>query len=132
MSQVYSSPYLTHVWFKDFPQTEQKNGSSGRTRTYNPPVNSLVRCRNFKNLAAQMITHGNVKNQAVTHSAILRDLYLTRVFSSQIRVTIARLPNGVFLYFVVKHSRLRKARPAAVRLEERIADCLFITIDRKG
>jgi len=35
----FRDPYLTHVWFRDFPQAEQKNGSSGRTRTYNPSVN---------------------------------------------------------------------------------------------
>ena len=39
------------------------NGSSGRTRTYNPSVNSPVRCRNFNELAAQMTSHGNFKNQ---------------------------------------------------------------------
>ena len=27
-----------------FVQAEQKNGSSGRTRTYNPPVNSRMLC----------------------------------------------------------------------------------------
>ena len=26
------------------PETEEKNGSSGRTRTYNPPVNSRMLC----------------------------------------------------------------------------------------
>ncbi len=39
-------------------QVPEKNGSSGRTRTYNPPVNSLVGCSNFNNIAAQMTTHG--------------------------------------------------------------------------
>ena len=58
----------------------EKIGSSGRTRTYNPPVNSPVRCRNFKNLAAQMTIHGNIKNHAVKRSAILCDPYLTHVF----------------------------------------------------
>ena len=61
------------------PQAEQKNGSSGRTRTYNPPVNSPVRCRNFKYLAAQMTTHGYLKNQAVMRSTMLSDPYLTHV-----------------------------------------------------
>ena len=37
------------------------NGSSGRTRTYNPPVNSPVRSSNFRNLAAQMTTHRSAK-----------------------------------------------------------------------
>jgi hypothetical protein len=32
------------------------NGSSGRTRTYNPSVNSGVKLRNINNLAAQMTT----------------------------------------------------------------------------
>ena len=37
----------------------EKIGSSGRTRTYNPPVNSLVRCSKSNDFAAQMTTHGN-------------------------------------------------------------------------
>ena len=65
------------------------NGSSGRTRTYNPPVNSLVRCRNFNDIAAQMTPHGNPKNQSVTEGGKLRDPYLTHVFSGQKRVTIS-------------------------------------------
>ena len=36
----------------------KKNGSSGRTRNYNPPVNSLVGCSKFNHFAAQMTTHG--------------------------------------------------------------------------
>jgi hypothetical protein len=35
----------------------EKNGSSGRTRTYNPPVNSLVGYSKFNNFAMQMTTH---------------------------------------------------------------------------
>ena len=37
-------PYLTHAGFGDSLYLEQKNGSSGRTRTYNPPVNSRMLC----------------------------------------------------------------------------------------
>src|SRR5664280_3337088 len=33
-------PYLTQIVFADSRQVQEKNGSSGRTRTYNPPVNS--------------------------------------------------------------------------------------------
>ena len=36
-------PYLTQVRFWDSLQATEKNGSSGRTRTYNPPVNSRFR-----------------------------------------------------------------------------------------
>jgi hypothetical protein len=39
--------------------TYRKNGSSGRTRTYNPPVNSLVGGSKSNNFAEQMTTHGN-------------------------------------------------------------------------
>ena len=42
-----------------------KNGSSGRTQTYNPPVNRLVRSSNFKDIAAQMTTHGSAKRLEV-------------------------------------------------------------------
>ena len=35
----------------------QRMHSSDRTRTYNPPVNSLVGCSKFNNFAAQMTTH---------------------------------------------------------------------------
>src|SRR5581483_5147133 len=37
-------PYLTQVRFWDSLQATEKNGSSGRTRTYNPPVNSRMLC----------------------------------------------------------------------------------------
>ena len=37
------------------------SGSSGRTRTYNPPVNSLAGCSKSNNFAAQMTTHGNTQ-----------------------------------------------------------------------
>jgi hypothetical protein len=47
------------------------NGSSGRTRTYNPPVNSLVRSSNFKNLATQMTTHGHAWTRKVTSNVTL-------------------------------------------------------------
>jgi hypothetical protein len=40
-----------------FLESNKKIGSSGRTRTYNPPVNSLVGCSKFNNFAAQMTTH---------------------------------------------------------------------------
>ena len=40
-------------------------GSSGRTRTYNPPVNSLVGFRNFNNFVAQMTTHEYTQIQAI-------------------------------------------------------------------
>ncbi len=33
-------PYLTQIVFADSLEVQEKNGSSGRTRTYNPPVNS--------------------------------------------------------------------------------------------
>jgi hypothetical protein len=37
-------PYLTHKPFGDSLQPAERNGSSGRTRTYNPPVNSRMLC----------------------------------------------------------------------------------------
>jgi integrase len=35
-------PYLTQMLLADLLQVQEKNGSSGRTRTYNPPVNSRM------------------------------------------------------------------------------------------
>ena len=49
----------------------EKIGSSGRTRTNNPPVNSLVRSRNFKNLATQMTTYGHAWTRKVTSNVTL-------------------------------------------------------------
>jgi len=43
----------------------ERNGSSGRTRTYNPPVNSLVALRRFNNLAAQMTTHEGTQTRTM-------------------------------------------------------------------
>jgi hypothetical protein len=43
----------------------KRNGSSGRTRTYNPPVNSLVVLRKFNSLAAQVTTHEGAPIQAI-------------------------------------------------------------------
>ena len=63
----------------------EKNGSSGRTRTYNPPVNSPVGCCQIRNLAAQMTIRGNPKNQPVTIGTFFRDPYLTHVLSVQMR-----------------------------------------------
>ena len=37
-------PYLSHEPFRNCLQPTEKNGSSGRTRTYNPPVNSRMLC----------------------------------------------------------------------------------------
>ena len=37
-------PYLTQIVFADSLEVCEKNGSSGRTRTYNPPVNSRMLC----------------------------------------------------------------------------------------
>ena len=54
-----------------FSKWLKKNGSSGRTRTYNPPVNSPVGCWNFIYLAAQMTTHGHSKDQAVRRRTVL-------------------------------------------------------------
>jgi hypothetical protein len=45
-SGTLRDPYLTQIRFVDSPDVRQKNGSSGRTRTYNPPVNSC-RTANF-------------------------------------------------------------------------------------
>lgn len=45
------------------------------------PVNSPVGCRNFKYLAAQMTTHGYLKDQTVMRRRVLCDPYLTHVFS---------------------------------------------------
>ncbi len=42
-----------------------------------------VGCRNFKYLAAQMTTHGYLKDQTVTRRRVLCDPYLTHVFSGQ-------------------------------------------------
>jgi len=50
------NPYLTHVFGKVFSKPKKK-WLSDRCQTYNPPVNSLVRLRNFNNFAAQMTTH---------------------------------------------------------------------------
>src|SRR5713226_2739006 len=43
-SVTLRDPYLTQILFADFPEVREKNGSSGRTRTYNPPVNSRMLC----------------------------------------------------------------------------------------
>src|SRR5579883_2138033 len=37
-------PYLICVNFANAEEVAEKNGSSGRTRTYNPPVNSRMLC----------------------------------------------------------------------------------------
>jgi hypothetical protein len=37
-------PYLPQILLADFPEVQERNGSSGRTRTYNPPVNSRMLC----------------------------------------------------------------------------------------
>src|ERR1700756_3278041 len=47
----------------------EKNGSSGRTRTYNPPVNRMEFVRQYNNFAAQMTTFGTIQNQRVTSGA---------------------------------------------------------------
>jgi hypothetical protein len=36
--------FLIQILFADLRQVQEKNGSSGRTRTYNPPVNSRMLC----------------------------------------------------------------------------------------
>ena len=72
-----AGPYLER--YRMFSKCLRKNGSSGRTRTYNPPVNSPVGCWNFKYLAVQMTTHGYPRNQAVTRRTVLCDPYLTHV-----------------------------------------------------
>jgi hypothetical protein len=54
-------PYLTCLLFADCQQALEKHGSLGRTRTYNLPVNSLVRSGNPNNLAVQMTTRGSLK-----------------------------------------------------------------------
>jgi hypothetical protein len=41
---ILRDPYLTRVLFADVRQVQGINGSSGRTRTYNPPVNSRMLC----------------------------------------------------------------------------------------
>jgi hypothetical protein len=43
-SVTLRDPYLTQILFWDLPEVQEKNGSSGRTRTYNPPVNSRMLC----------------------------------------------------------------------------------------
>ena len=67
-------------------------GSSGRTRTYNPPVNRTVFARQFNYFAAQMTTLGAVENQRVTRGARISDPYLTRTNLGQIRVTQQKSP----------------------------------------
>ena len=42
-SVILRDPYLTQILFADFPEVQEKNGSSGRTQTYNPPVNSRTK-----------------------------------------------------------------------------------------
>jgi hypothetical protein len=37
--------FLIRILFADLRQAQEKNGSSGRTRTYNPPVNSCANGR---------------------------------------------------------------------------------------
>src|SRR5712664_730560 len=64
-------PYLTRALLADSLEAQEKNGSSGRTRTYNPPVNSLVGCSKFNNFAAQMTTHGDVEIRKVTNIVTL-------------------------------------------------------------
>jgi hypothetical protein len=44
-----------------------------RSRTYNPPVNSLVRRSNLKNVATEMTTHGHAWTRKVTSNATLFD-----------------------------------------------------------
>jgi len=41
-SLTLRDPYLTQILLADFPEVQERNGSSGRTRTYNPPVNSCT------------------------------------------------------------------------------------------
>ena len=36
--------FLIRILLADLRQAQEKNGSSGRTRTYNPPVNSRMLC----------------------------------------------------------------------------------------
>src|SRR5580704_1418025 len=43
-SLTLRDPYLTQILLSDFPEVQERNGSSGRTRTYNPPVNSRMLC----------------------------------------------------------------------------------------
>ena len=43
-SVTLRDPYLTQILFADFLEVQEKIGSSGRTRTYNPPVNSRMLC----------------------------------------------------------------------------------------
>jgi hypothetical protein len=50
---------------------KKKNGSSGRTRTYNPPVNRLVGRSTNKLLAVQMTTHENTETREITDSVTL-------------------------------------------------------------
>jgi hypothetical protein len=52
-------------------QMAEKNGSSGRTRTYNPPVNSLVGRSKSNNFAPQMTTHGDVETRKVRNIVTL-------------------------------------------------------------
>jgi hypothetical protein len=56
-------------WQAQEKQAPKKIGSSGRTRTYNPPVNRTELARQFNNVAAQMTTLGAVRNQRVTSGA---------------------------------------------------------------
>jgi hypothetical protein len=51
-SVTLRDPYLTQILFADFPEVQEKNGSSGRTRTYNPPVNSCTNAQagNYRQL----------------------------------------------------------------------------------
>jgi hypothetical protein len=65
----------------------EKNGSSGRTRTYNPLINRTEHDRQFNYFAAQMTTFSAVRNQWVTSGARICNPYLTRT-NLGIRVTI--------------------------------------------
>src|SRR4051794_33066929 len=62
-------PQFSHQWMDNggsvLSKSLKKIGSSGRTRTYNPPVNSLVRFRNFNNFVAPMTTHEDAQIQPI-------------------------------------------------------------------
>jgi len=53
------------------PQVLKSDGSSGGTRTYNAPVNSLVGYSKSNNFAAQMTTHGYAPVLAVANIVTL-------------------------------------------------------------
>jgi hypothetical protein len=57
---------LRELFEGDGLEVFEKNGSSGRTRTYNPPVNSQSAGRSFNNFTAQMTTFDDAEIHTIS------------------------------------------------------------------